>query len=80
MERKKVKSGGYGSPERANSLTEREHQVLLKAADGHTSIAIARLLNITERTVTFHLSGAYRKLGSRNRKEAIEAARKRCIV
>lgn len=60
---------------RQNPLTEREHQVLLMAADGSSSGEIARSLGITKRTVTFHLSSTYRKLRSKNRKQAIEAAR-----
>lgn len=60
---------------RQNPLTEREHQVLSLAADGQPSTEIARSLGITKRTVTFHLSSAYRKLECRNRRQAIDAAR-----
>lgn len=61
---------------RQNPLTEREYQVLTLAADGRPSAEIARSLDITKRTVTFHLSSAYRKLEVRNRKQAIEAAQR----
>lgn len=63
-----------------NPLTEREQQVLSMAADGQPSVAIAESLDITKRTVTFHLGSVYRKLKSRNRREAVEAARKLDLI
>jgi DNA-binding NarL/FixJ family response regulator len=51
-------------------LTPRETEILTMAANGDTNGHIARDLWITEQTVKFHLSNAYRKLGVRNRTEA----------
>jgi DNA-binding NarL/FixJ family response regulator len=51
-------------------LTPRELEILRNAADGASNGEIARRLLVTERTVKFHLTNAYRKLGVSNRTEA----------
>jgi len=56
-------------------LTEREGAVLSAAADGATNREIAARLGISAKTVEFHLSGAYRRLGAGNRTEAVTIAR-----
>jgi DNA-binding CsgD family transcriptional regulator len=48
-------------------LTAREHEVVLAAADGADTKAIAERLFLSPRTVEHHLSAAYRKLGVSNR-------------
>ncbi len=48
-------------------LTEREAEVLRWCADGKTSADISEILNITERTVTFHISNSLLKLGALNK-------------
>jgi DNA-binding NarL/FixJ family response regulator len=53
------------------ALTEREQEVLNLAAEGWTNRRIAQELFISERTVRFHLTHAYDKLGVSNRAEAI---------
>ena len=50
-----------------DSLSQRERQVAEAAARGATNKEIARVMNITERTVKAHLSAAYEKLGVRDR-------------
>ena len=55
-------------------LTEREHQVLAAAAGHDTAGDIAAALHLSEGTVRNYLSAAIRKLGARNRREAIDAA------
>ncbi len=52
-------------------LTEREVEVLKMVALGKTDPEIALRLNITERTVRYHLHNTYRKLGVNRRCEAI---------
>lgn len=52
-------------------LTEREAEVLRWCADGKTSADISEILNITERTVTFHISNSLQKLGSVNKTAAV---------
>lgn len=55
-------------------LTHREHQILNMIAVGYTAYRVACELDISERTVNFHLGKIYRKLGARNRQQAIHAA------
>ena len=54
----------------SHDLTQREVEILLLVAEGHTNRAIARMLWVTEQTVKFHLSNIYRKLRVSNRTEA----------
>jgi two-component system, NarL family, response regulator DesR len=58
-----------------NPLTEREREVLAAAADGSTVADIAARLYLSESTVRNYLSSAIGKTGSRNRIEAVRAAR-----
>ena len=51
-------------------LTEREVEVLVLAAEGHSNAELARLLWVTPQTVKFHLSNVYRKLNVSNRTQA----------
>ena len=66
--------------EPVESLSAREKEVLLLAAQGLPGHAVAKRLSITERTVQAHLTSAYGKLGARNKTEAILLALKRGIV
>ncbi|KPV48239.1 hypothetical protein SE17_39150, partial [Kouleothrix aurantiaca] len=56
-------------------LTEREREVLALAAAGRSNPEIAEQLVLTVGTVKTHMHNIYRKLGARNRVEAIAAAR-----
>jgi two-component system response regulator DesR len=58
-----------------NPLTDRERDVLTAAADGATVADIAGQLFLSESTVRNYLSSAIGKTGSRNRIEAVQAAR-----
>jgi DNA-binding NarL/FixJ family response regulator len=60
----------------ANNLTVREVQVLEKLSDGLGAREIGLELFITEATVKTHLASIYRKLDSKNRIQAIIAAKK----
>ena len=53
-----------------HGLTDRELEVLQLVAQGKTNSDIARELFITTKTVKYHLSGVFSKLGVRNRTEA----------
>jgi DNA-binding CsgD family transcriptional regulator len=55
-------------------LTLREKECLLWAAEGKTGGEIADILQITERTVIFHLQNAGNKMGASNRQHAIARA------
>lgn len=48
-------------------LTKREQQVAIEAAKGLSNKEIARILNITDRTVKAHLSSAFETLGAKDR-------------
>src|ERR1700761_9501368 len=65
---------------RATALNEREVEVLTWAARGKTSAEIAKILDLTQRTVDFHIDNAREKLGAATRTEAvIKAATGRLI-
>jgi DNA-binding CsgD family transcriptional regulator len=53
------------------SLTSREFEVLELVAEGRTNAAIAARLSITDQTVKQHVTHVMRKLGVRNRSEAV---------
>ena len=52
-------------------LNEREVEVLTWAARGKTSAEIAKILDLTKRTVDFHIDNARTKLGAATRTEAV---------
>ncbi|MFL4395988.1 LuxR C-terminal-related transcriptional regulator [Acinetobacter pittii] len=55
-------------------LTPRELEVMRWTADGKTSFEISRILNITERTVNFHISNCLLKLNTANKVSAVVKA------
>lgn len=56
------------------ALTARERECLLWAAEGKTSWDTAHILDISERTVLFHLQNAAHKLNVNNRAQAVARA------
>ena len=54
------------------SLTMREHDVLVLVADGLSNREIAQELAISEHTVKFHLASSFGKLGVSTRTEAVQ--------
>lgn len=59
---------------RLEDLTNREKEVLTWSALGYTVRQIAKILNISETTVTSHVQNSTRKLSARNKVEAIATA------
>jgi DNA-binding NarL/FixJ family response regulator len=57
-------------------LTPREREVLEAIADGETNREIAAKLFLSPHTVKEHTSALYRKLGARNRAEAVQRAQR----
>jgi two-component system response regulator DesR len=60
----------------APPLSERERQVLEAVAAGATNREIAERLFLSPHTVKEHTSALYRKLGARNRAEAVRRAQR----
>lgn len=55
-------------------LTERETECLFWACEGKTTWEISKIIEVTERTIVFHLSSAMKKLGAVNRQHAVAKA------
>jgi len=65
--------------EGSEQLTRRELEILSLAVDGRRNAVIAKMLNVSEQTVKFHLSNVYRKLKVSNRTEASRWAQLRGV-
>ena len=69
------------APQRSSTvLSQREREVLRLVADGLPTKQIARTLSITERTVKFHVSSIFHKLGADNRAQAVALAAQRGLL
>jgi DNA-binding NarL/FixJ family response regulator len=68
------------APKRSSTLSGRERQVLRLVARGRSNKQIARELVITERTVKFHMTSIFNKLGADNRAQAIAVAAQRGLL
>ena len=55
-------------------FTGKEMDVFDLLAAGKTNVQIAEIVNITERTLRFHVSNILKKLGAGNRTEAVVKA------
>ena len=69
-----------GDLRRSGALSGRERQVLRLVAQGLSNKQIARQLTITERTVKFHMTSIFNKLGAENRAQAIAVAAERGLL
>ena len=72
--------GGERMSAPAGVLTERETSILKAVARGLSNDEIAKELWITQQTVKFHLTNIYRKLGAKNRTEAVRLAYQRELI
>lgn len=61
---------------RTPQLTPRECECLDWCSKGKTNWEISRILGLSERTVEHYLARAYRKLGTRDRAQAVAVARR----
>jgi LuxR family transcriptional regulator, quorum-sensing system regulator SolR len=62
------------APAASVALTVREREVLCWTGDGKTANEIGQILNITERTVNFHVNNVLLKLASVNKVQAVVKA------
>lgn len=62
------------STEKGQRLTAREIECMFWACEGKTTWEISKIINVTERTIIFHLSSATKKLGAANRQHAVAKA------
>jgi DNA-binding CsgD family transcriptional regulator len=70
-----------GRPEEPEvHVTARESEVLAWIAAGKSDWAIGRILNISDKTVNFHVENAKRKLGAGTRVQAVIAAMRCGII
>jgi DNA-binding NarL/FixJ family response regulator len=58
-----------GAPGKSASLTPQEAKIATMARAGYSNKEIARKLVLTTRTVEYHLSAVYRKLGIAGRRD-----------
>ncbi|KAA0696223.1 DNA-binding response regulator [Halopseudomonas laoshanensis] len=65
---------------RSGPLSSREWQVLRWVAKGRSNRQVAQLLTISEGTAKGHLHNAMRKLGARNRTQAVSIAMQRGVI
>ncbi|WOD09975.1 response regulator transcription factor [Pseudomonas sp. NyZ704] len=65
---------------RPGPLSSRERQVLRWVAKGRSNRQVAQLLTISEGTTKGHLHNAMRKLGARNRTQAVSIAMQRGVI
>ena len=64
----------------AMGLSDRERDVLMLMAEGRTNPEIGEALHLSRHTVKEHSSAVYRKLGVRNRTEAVQRAQRLGLV
>lgn len=63
-----------------DNLTQREVEVLGLIALGHTSVEIARKLNVSPRTIETHRAHIHKKLGLGTRAELVRYALRRGLL
>jgi LuxR family quorum-sensing system transcriptional regulator SolR len=67
-------------PQARMSMTARESEILAWVAAGKSDWAIGRILNISGKTVNFHVENAKRKLGVGTRVQAVIAAMRSGLI
>ncbi|HEX6099734.1 MAG TPA: response regulator transcription factor [Thermoanaerobaculia bacterium] len=64
----------------APRLSPRERDVLRLVVEGKSNKEIAAALKVAERTVKFHMTSIFNKLGAENRAQAVSIAHQRGII
>jgi DNA-binding CsgD family transcriptional regulator len=73
-------NGGRDTSGKTMRVTRREMQILGWVAAGKSDWAIGRILNISDKTVNFHIENAKRKLGVGTRLEAVVVALRKGVI
>jgi DNA-binding NarL/FixJ family response regulator len=76
----KIVSGVKEPRSRTSRLSAREHAVLRLVAAGLSNRQIGETLSISERTVKFHVTAVFNKLGADNRAQAVAIAAGRGLL
>jgi DNA-binding NarL/FixJ family response regulator len=76
----KLVRGATQPGRRTGLLSAREHGVLRLVAAGQSNRQIAQTLTISERTVKFHVTAVFNKLGAENRAQAVAIAAERGLL
>jgi len=71
---------GNPQAQAALGISDRELQVLIELAAGHSNKQIARNLDVSPNTVKTHVARLFEKLGANRRTEAIRRARELGLV
>jgi DNA-binding NarL/FixJ family response regulator len=61
-------------PGRAEGLSERESEIIILIAEGHTNAEIANSLYLSPNSIKTHIRNAYRKLAVTRRAQAVRSA------
>ncbi|MGV1047387.1 MAG: LuxR C-terminal-related transcriptional regulator [Solirubrobacterales bacterium] len=61
-------------------LTRRQREILQLLADGESTTAASRKLDLSEETIKTHMKNAMARLGARNRSHAIAIAMRECLI
>lgn len=72
--------GSFEPDEIDRPFTRRELEVLQALSNGGTTRELAIVLDMSERTVEFHITHILKKLGAKGRMEAVRKARERGIL
>ena len=74
------RSSPHGLDDPYDALNDREHEILLLAAVGHTNREIAKTLHLSEQTVHNYRAGMMEKLGVHDRVELLKYAIRRGVI
>lgn len=75
-----LESGAGNRQDTYECLTDREREILILVAEGHTNPQIAGMLHVSPKTVDSHRTALMSKLGLHNRTEVVKYALRRQLI